>query len=112
MQILHYNFWRRNQSDVPINQGTANPEHPDKTLKQQSRRQLDISWELGDGVAQLVEHWTQDPKDEGSNPVRSTIKKIVSFSESKMCRLVVGVPNPLLCLRTHKNDHIRTLQIL
>ena len=37
----------------------------------------------GDGVAQLVERRTQDPKDRGSNPVRSTRKK-VSFSESKM----------------------------
>ena len=30
----------------------------------------------GDGVAQLIERQTQDPKDEGSNPVRSTIKKL------------------------------------
>ena len=32
----------------------------------------------GDGVAQLVECWTQDPKDEGLNPVRST-KNICEF---------------------------------
>ena len=36
----------------------------------------------GDGVAQLVEHWTQDPKDEGSNPVRST-RTICEFFRDK-----------------------------
>ena len=35
------------------------------------------SW--GDGMAQLVEHRTRDPKDEGSNPVRSTRKMRVFF---------------------------------
>ena len=29
----------------------------------------------GDGVAQLVERWARDPKDEGSNHVRSARKK-------------------------------------
>ena len=41
---------------------------------------------LGDGVAQLVERRTLDPKTRGSNPacVRSPQEKCVSFSESKM----------------------------
>ena len=43
------------------------------------------SWR-GDGVAQLVEHWTRDPKTRGSNPVcvKRTRKNCESFSESKM----------------------------
>ena len=36
----------------------------------------------GDGLAQWLERWTEDPKVEGSNPVRST-RKTLSFSESK-----------------------------
>ena len=36
----------------------------------------------GDGVAQLVERRTGDPKVEGSNPARSA-RKSLSFSESK-----------------------------
>ena len=32
-----------------------------------------IIGQLGDGVAQLVERRNRDPKDRGSNPVRSTI---------------------------------------
>ena len=39
----------------------------------------------GDGLAQWLEHWTGDPKVEGSNLIRST-RKTLSFSESKrMC---------------------------
>ena len=43
----------------------------------------------GDGVAQLVERRSDArfhdiPSDPSSNPVRSTRKKLVSFSESKM----------------------------
>ena len=53
----------------------------------------------------LVERRTQDPKDRGSNPVRSTIL-MCEFSESKML-----CPTPL-CIRAHKNDHVRTLNIL
>ena len=37
----------------------------------------------GEGVAQLVERWTKDPKNESSNPVRRT-RKFVNFSESKL----------------------------
>ena len=36
-----------------------------------------------DGVAQLVERPTLDPKTRGSNPVRSTRTICESFSESK-----------------------------
>ena len=61
-------------------------------------------WSRCDGMAQLVERRTQDPRDWGSNPVRSTRKV---FPSQKMCWLAVGVPN---C--THKNDHVRMLKIL
>ena len=51
----------------------------------------------GDGVAQLVQRRTRDPKDWGSNPVRST-RNICQFFRVKtvqlLCRLAVGVPNP------------------
>ena len=33
----------------------------------------------GDGLAQWLEHWTGDPKIEGSNPIRSTRKTFESF---------------------------------
>ena len=36
----------------------------------------------GDGLAQWLERWTEDPKVDGSIPVRST-RKTLSFSESK-----------------------------
>ena len=45
----------------------------------------------GDGE----ERRTQDPKDEGSNPVRSTREICESFSESKMlCWIAIGVSPP------------------
>ena len=67
---------------------------------------------VGDGVAQLVERWTRNPKDWGSNPVRST-GNICEFSaESKMCWLAVGVPNLRVYICTHKNYHVRTIKIL
>ena len=58
---------------------------------------ITILW--GDGVAQLVEHRTRDPKVNGSNPVKSTWKTL-SFSEPKgLCWLAICVPNP--CVYTH-----------
>ena len=39
---------------------------------------------VGDGLAQWLEHWTGDPKAEGSNPVRSTTKLWV-FPSEKGC---------------------------
>ena len=47
-----------------------------------SRKYRFLIFDRGDGLAQWLEHWTGDPKVEGSNPVRSTIKTL-SFSESK-----------------------------
>ena len=65
----------------------------------------------GGGVAQLVERRTRYPMTRGSNPSGAQ-EKIVSFSEEKMlCWLVVVVPNPPVCIRTHKNYHVRTLKI-
>ena len=60
----------------------------------------------GDTVAQLVERRTQDPRDWGSNHVRSTKNKFVSFSKSKMCWLAVSVPNPRVY--THAQEWSRT----
>ena len=37
----------------------------------------------GDGLAQLVERRTRDPKTRGSNPVRSARNNCDSFSEAK-----------------------------
>ena len=62
----------------------------------------------GDGVAQVVDHRTRDPKIRGSNPSRSTRK---SFPESKCCADSLSVCPTPVCLRTHKNDHVRTLKI-
>ena len=63
-----------------------------------------------DGVAQLVERQTQDPKDWGSDHVGSK-RNMWFFSESKiMCWLAVGVPNPHVYMhaqewsRTHVKD--------
>ena len=66
----------------------------------------------GDGVAQLVERWTGDPKVEGSNPVRCT-RKTLSFSDSKKgCVDSLSVcPTPVR-IRTHTKDHVHTLKIL
>ena len=54
----------------------------------------DIVW--GDGLAQLLERWTGDPKVEGSNPFRST-RKTLNFSDSK--RLYCRCAKPL-CVYT------------
>ena len=53
----------------------------------------------GDMVAQLVERRPRDPMDSmirGSNPVRSTRKKIEFFWVKMLCWLV-GVPYPRVC---------------
>ena len=63
---------------------------------------------LSNGMAQLGERRTRDPKTGGSNPgpVMSTINICESFSESKMlCWLVVVVPNP----RVYIHARIRTI---
>ena len=64
------------------------------------------------GVAQLVVCRAQDPKDRGSNPVRSTRKicEIFRVKNVVLTRLSV-CPTPV-CIRTHKIDHVHTLKIL
>ena len=62
----------------------------------------------GDGVAQLVERRTRDPKDRGSNPVSSTRKKCEFFRVKN----VVLTPCRCVYARTHKNDHVRMIKIL
>ena len=61
------------------------------------------------GVAQLVERRTQDPRDEGSNLVRYTrqvFRSLTCFADSlSVC------PTPV-CMLTHKNDNVSTLKIL
>ena len=61
----------------------------------------------GDGVAQLVERRTQDPKDRGSNPVRST-RVVCEFFRVKnvvLTRYRCAQP-PYVYIRTRKNDHV------
>ena len=70
---------------------------------------------IHDGVAQLVEHQTRDPKTRGLNPVcvRSTRKICESFSRVKHVVLTCcRCAQPPAFLRTHKNDYERTLKIL
>ena len=80
------------------------------------RRSQDSGALLGDGVAQLVERQTPDPKTRGSNHVcvRSTRKIVIIFQSQKCCAdsLSVCVRVTLVCIRTHTNDHVRTLKIL
>ena len=65
------------------------------------------SSQWGDGMTQLVERRTRDPKTRGSNSVRGARKNCKSCTESQMsCRLVVGVPNPRMY--THTHDWSRT----
>ena len=60
----------------------------------------------------IVRASTRDPKTRGSNPVWSTRQICVSFSESKCCADSLSVCPTPVCIRTHKNDHVRTLKIL
>ena len=54
---------------------------------------------------------TRDPKTRGSNPVQRTRQICDTFSESKCCADLSECPTPV-CIRTHKNDHVRILKIL
>ena len=67
----------------------------------------------GDGVAQLVECWTQDSITWGSNPVRGARKKLWEFFLSQKCcgDSLSVCPTPLW-IRTHKNGYVCTLKIL
>ena len=62
-----------------------------------------------DGVTQVVERLTRDPKTRGSNPayVSSTRTICESFFESKCCADSLSVCPPPVCTRTLKNDHVR-----
>ena len=68
----------------------------------------------GDGVAQLVEHRTQDSMTRGSNPIRSTTKtqtkKTQFFPSQKCCADSLSVCPTQCVYATHKNDHVRTLK--
>ena len=65
-----------------------------------------------DGVAQLVERRTQDSKDSGSNPYRSTTKNVWVFPSHKCCADSLSVCPIPVCIRTHKNKYVRTLKII
>ena len=78
-----------------------------------------------DGVAQLVQHRTRDPKTRGSNSicVRSTRTICENFSGSKCCAdsllvcptsLLPAPPSspPRVYTHAYQNDHARTLTIL
>ena len=59
----------------------------------------------GDGVAQLVERLTQDPKARGSNPARGTrVKNVV------LTRCQCAQPPP--CVYTLAQEQERTLKIM
>ena len=65
---------------------------------------LSLGWR--GGVAQLVERQTPDP-----TPARSTLKKLLRFSESKMLwRLAVSVNTPIkeTCILNHINVELWT----
>ena len=66
------------------------------------------------GGAHLVEHWTRDPKTRGSNTCQEHKKNVVTVfpPPESLWWLVVGVPNPPVYTRTHKNDDVRMLKIL
>ena len=72
---------------------------------------------MGDGVGHLVQRRTQDPKDQGSNPVRST-GKMCEFVQVKIvvltrCRRAqTPCTDIYIYIRTRKNHHVRTIQIL
>ena len=65
----------------------------------------------GDRVAQLVERRTQVQRPEVRTPVRSTRKicETSGFPSQKCADLLSQTP---VCIRTHKNDHARTLAIM
>ena len=65
----------------------------------------------GDGMAQWLECWTWDLKIEGSNPVRST-RKTSFFPSQKGCADSLSVCPTYVCIRTHTENHVRTLKIL
>ena len=55
---------------------------------------------MGDGVAQFVEHWTQDPKTQCSNPVRTT-RKNCEFFQVKNVMTHCRCAQPLCVLYAH-----------
>ena len=75
----------------------------------------------GDGVAQWLEHWTGDPKVEGSNPVRSTIKtffrvkKVVltrCWCAQPLCVYMHAYERPCTHIKDPVLDHIRVWWIM
>ena len=56
---------------------------------------------------------TRDPKTRGSNPVRGTRTHCEkSFPEPKCCADSLSVCPTPVCIRTHKNDHVRMFKII
>ena len=64
-------------------------------------------------VAQLVQRRLRDPKDPRFEARPEHKKSFESISESKFseCGLVGSVCPTPMCIRTHKNDHVRTFKI-
>ena len=73
----------------------------------------------GNGLAQWLEHWTEDPKVKGSNPVRRT-RKTFLMSQKGCADSLSMCPTPVCISRirktcTHVNDpvvHVRVLWIM
>ena len=65
----------------------------------------------GDGVAQLAEHRLQIQRPEIRTPSGEQEQIVSFFAESKCCADSSVCPTPV-CVRLHKNGHVRTLKIL
>ena len=80
-------------------------------LRFRTRLGSDRLW--GDKVAQLVERRTRDPNTRGSKPLLGAQEKSVKICPSqKCCADSLSVCPAPVCIRTHKNDHVRTIKIL
>ena len=68
---------------------------------------LKIVFQMPPTLAKIFKSFNMD---EGSNPVRSTRKLV--FLSQKCCADSLSVCPTPVCIRTHKNDHVRTIKIL
>ena len=66
---------------------------------------------MGDGVAQLVERRTRIQRTKVRIPSGAQ-GKLWTFPSQKCCADALSVCPILVCTRTHKNDDVRTIQIL
>ena len=75
------------------------------------RVQLLAAMKMESGVTRWLNKWlcrTQDLMTQGLNPINS----LRVFSSQKCCADSLSVCPIPVCIRKHKNDHVRTLKIL